>query len=50
MFRLSLYPIFDSYPLVALAALLLAGLMWFGPSRDKLAGRHRTAIALCARR
>ena len=35
MFRLSLYPVFDSYLLVAVVALVLVGLMWFGPSREK---------------
>ena len=46
MFRLSFYPVFDSYLLVAAAALVLAGLMWFGPSRDKAARWHRVAIAM----
>ena len=46
MFRLSLYPIFDSYLLVAVVALLLAGLMWFGPSREKIGRRHQVMLAL----
>ena len=46
MFRLSLYPVFDSYLLVAVVALLLAGLMWFGPSREKIGRRHRVMLAL----
>ncbi len=44
MFRLSLYPIFDSYLLVAAVALLLAGLMWFGPNRDKAGQKRRTML------
>ena len=46
MFRLFFYPVFDSYLLVAAVALLLAGLMWFGPSREKMGRGHRVAIAL----
>ena len=46
MFRLSLYPVFDSYLLVAVVALLLAGLMWFGPSREKVGRGHRVVLAL----
>ena len=46
MFRLFFYPVFDSYLLVAAVALLLAGLMWFGPSREKTGRWHRAAIAL----
>ncbi len=46
MFRLSLYPVFDSYLLVAVVALLLAGLMWFGPSREKTGRGHRAMLAL----
>ena len=49
MFRLSLYPVFDSYLLVAVVALLLAGLMWFGPSREKTGRGHRAMLACCAR-
>ena len=45
MFRLSLYPVFDSYLLVAIVALVLVGLMWFGPSRDKLSRRQRGILA-----
>ena len=36
MFHLSLYPVFDSYLLVAVVALVLAGLLWFGPSREQI--------------
>ena len=46
MFHLSLNPVFDSYLLVAAVALLLAGLMWFGPSRQRTAGRHRVMLVL----
>jgi hypothetical protein len=46
MFRLSLNPIFDSYLLVAVVTLLLAGLMWFGPSREKIGRRHQVMLAL----
>ena len=46
MFHLSLNPVFDSYLLVAAVALLLAGLMWFGPSRQRTAGRHRAMLVL----
>ncbi len=46
MFRLSLNPVFDSYLLVAAVALVLAGLMWFGPSRQRTAGRHRAMLVL----
>ena len=46
MFRLFFYPVFDSYLLVAAVALLMAGLMWFGPSRDKVGRGRRWAIAL----
>ncbi len=47
MFRLSFYPIFDSYLLVAGVALSLAGLMmWFGPSREKIGRRHQAMLAL----
>jgi len=46
MFRLSLYPIFDSYLLVAVVALLLTGLMWFGPSRAKIGRRHQVILAM----
>jgi hypothetical protein len=46
MFRLFFYPLFDSYLLVAAVALLLAGLLWFGPSREKTGRGHRAAIAL----
>lgn len=46
MFRLSLYPVFDSYLLVAVVALGLMGLMWFGPNRGKASPWHRAALAL----
>jgi uncharacterized membrane protein len=46
MFRLSFYPVFDSYALVAVVALALAGLMLFGPSREKTGRWGRLAIAL----
>ena len=45
MFRLSLYPVFDSYLLVAVAAVLLAGLMWFGPNREKIGRNRRILLA-----
>ncbi len=45
MFHISFYPIFDSYLLVAVVALMLLGLMWFGPSREK-SRRHRMLLAL----
>ena len=46
MFRLSLYPVFDSYLLVVVVALGLWGLMWFGPKRDKTGPWHRATIVL----
>jgi len=46
MFRLSLYPVFDSYLLVLVVALLLLGLLWFGPSGEKTGRRHRVVLAL----
>lgn len=46
MFRIILYPVFDSYALVAVVAFLLAGLMWFGPRRDKITRWRRTGLAL----
>jgi hypothetical protein len=46
MFRLFFYPVFDSYLLVAVVALVLAGLMLFGPSREKTRRGQRAAIAL----
>ncbi len=46
MFRLSLYPVFDSYVLVAVVALLLAGLMFWGPSRRKVSRWHRAMLIL----
>jgi uncharacterized membrane protein len=44
MFRLSFYPVFDSYPLVAVVALLLLAAMWFGPSKRKIVGWRRWVL------
>jgi uncharacterized membrane protein len=44
MFHLSLYPVFDSYLLVAVVAIVLAALMWFGPSRERTSRRQRMAL------
>lgn len=46
MFRLTSYPIFDSYLLVVVVAIALVGLMWFGPSRQKIGRWHRVMLAL----
>lgn len=46
MFRLSLYPVFDSYLLVAMVALLLAGLLFVGPNREKAGGLRRAMLVL----
>jgi uncharacterized membrane protein len=46
MFHLSFYPVFDSYLVVAGVAIVLVGLMWFGPSREKTSRGQRVAIAL----
>ncbi|NLF08773.1 MAG: hypothetical protein GX594_12460, partial [Pirellulaceae bacterium] len=46
MFRLTFYPVFDSYLLVATVALLLAGLLWFGPSRARTTRRQRAMLVL----
>ena len=46
MFRLSFYPIFDSYLLAALVVLLLGGLLWFIPSRERTTRRQRTMLVL----
>ena len=47
MFRLSFYPVFDSYALVAVVAIaLLMGLIWFGPSRHKISRARRIVLAL----
>lgn len=46
MFRLTFYPVFDSYLLVAMVALLLAGLLWFGPSRLHTNRRQRALLVL----
>ena len=50
MFRLSLYPIFDSYLLVAVVALVLVGLMWFGPSRREDSGEGSGRCSPCCGR
>ena len=44
MFHLSLYPVFDSYLLVAVVAVVLAALMGFGPSRERTSRRQRLAL------
>jgi hypothetical protein len=41
MFRLSLYPIADSYLLVIVAAVVLLGLLFLTPGRDRLGGWRR---------
>ncbi|MEN6452469.1 MAG: hypothetical protein ABFC96_18425 [Thermoguttaceae bacterium] len=46
MFHLTLNPVFDSYLLVAVVAIVLAGLLWFGPSRERIARRNRVLLAL----
>lgn len=46
MFRLTFYPVFDSYLLVAVVAIALVGLMWFGPSRQKAGRWSRVMLAL----
>ena len=46
MFRISLYPIFDSYLLAAVVAVLLVGLLRVGPSREKVDGIRRAALVL----
>ena len=46
MFHLSLYPVFDSYLLVAVVALVLMGLLWFGPSRARIGRARRVVLAL----
>jgi uncharacterized membrane protein len=46
MVHFSFYPVFDSYLLVAVVAIALAGLMWFGPSREKTKRRQRVTIGL----
>lgn len=43
--HLSLYPIADSYTLVALAAIVLLGLLAVGPARDKMSPGKRAALA-----
>lgn len=46
MVHLSLNPIFDSYLLVAVVGLLLVGLLWFGPSREKTSRPQRAMLVL----
>jgi len=46
MFRLHFYPIFESYLLVALVALILVGLMWFGTGRHRPKPRRRVMLVL----
>jgi len=44
--RLSFYPVGgDSYLLVAVAAVVLLGLLWFGPARSKASGKRRLVLA-----
>lgn len=45
LFRLSLYPVGDSYLLVAVAALALLGLMVLGPGSSRLTRGRRIALA-----
>ena len=45
MFRISLYPIAESYLVVLSAALVLLGLMAFGPPRSKTTRRRRLVLA-----
>lgn len=45
MFHLSFYPVADSYLLVLAAALVLLGLMAFGPPRSKTTPRRRFVLA-----
>jgi hypothetical protein len=46
MFRLSFYPVFNSYLLALAVALLLMGVMCFGPSRQRIVGWRRVLVAL----
>lgn len=46
MFHLSLSPIADSYPLVALLAAVLIGLLWIGPTGRRLTKGRRWTLAL----
>jgi uncharacterized membrane protein len=46
MFRLSFYPVFDSYLMVAVVALLLVGLLWVGPNREKASGIRRAVLVV----
>lgn len=46
MFHLSFYPVFDSYLLVAIVALVLVGLLRFGPSRGKVGRTRRLVLTL----
>ena len=49
MFQISLYPVFDSYLLVAVVAAALLGLMLLGPSREKLGRRRRQVMLVLLR-
>jgi uncharacterized membrane protein len=46
MFRLSLNPVFDSYLLVAVVALLLIGLAWWASAGRIIGGRRAALVAL----
>jgi len=45
MFRLSFYPIADSYLLVTVAAVVLLALLALGPGKDRLSGWRRLSLA-----
>ncbi|MCE5269594.1 MAG: hypothetical protein LLG00_17085 [Planctomycetaceae bacterium] len=44
--HLTLNPVFDSYLLVAVIGLALAGLLWFGPSRQRTGRWQRVMLAM----
>jgi len=46
MYRLTLDPVFQSYLLAAMVALLSAGLLWWGPRRQKTSSAGRMALGL----
>ncbi|MGW8256549.1 MAG: hypothetical protein ACWGMZ_03590, partial [Thermoguttaceae bacterium] len=46
MFRLSFYPIGDSYLLVIILSIILLALLLLGPGKDRLSGSRRTYLAL----
>ena len=46
MFRITLYPVFDSYLLVALVVLLSAGVLWFGMNGARASRRQRMMLVL----